>query len=59
MQLSSVIYFSESLLVLSFRPEAEKEAAEAVHLVLFPDSLKCSKDRRLRRCLRFDLPASF
>ena len=59
MQLPSVIYFSEFLLVLSFRPEAEKEAAEAAHLVLLPDSLEYSEDRRLRRHLRFDLPTSF
>ncbi|MFT7471122.1 MAG: hypothetical protein ACI8XU_001017 [Kiritimatiellia bacterium] len=58
MQLPSVIYFSEFLLVLSFRPEAEKGAARAVHLVLWPDSLKRSEHRRLRRYLRFDLPAS-
>ena len=54
MQLPSLIYFSEFLLVLSFRPEVE-----AVHLVLLPDSLEYSEDRRLRRHLRFDLPASF
>ena len=54
MQLPSLIYFSEFLLVLSFRPEVE-----AVHLVLLPDSLDYSEDRRLRRHLRFDLPASF
>ena len=53
-------YFSEFLLVLSFRPETEKEAAKVVHLVLWPDSLERSEseDRRLRRYLRFDLPAS-
>ena len=59
MQLPSVTYFSEFLLVLSFRPEAEKEAAEAAHLVLLPDSPKYIEDRRLRRYLRFNLPASF
>ena len=59
MQLPRVIYFSEFLLVLSFRPEAKRSAASAVHLVLWPDSLACSEDRRLRRYLRFDLPASF
>ena len=58
MQLPSVIYFSEFLLVLSFRPEAEKEAAEAAHLVLLPDSLEYIEDRRLGRYLRFDLPDS-
>lgn len=58
MQLPSVIYFSEFLLVLSFRPEAEKRAARVVHLVLWPDSLARSEDRRLRRYLRFDLPTS-
>ena len=56
MQLPSVIYFSEFLLMLSFRPEAEKGAARVVHLVLWPDSLERSGDRRLRRYLRFDLP---
>ena len=59
MQLPSVIYLSEFQLVLSFRPEAEKEAAEAAHLVLLPDSPKYIEDRRLRRYLRFNLPASF
>ena len=58
MQLPSVTYFSEFLLVLSFRPETEKEAAKVVHLVLWPDSLERSEDRRLRRYLRFDLPDS-
>ena len=56
MQLPSVIYFSEFLLMLSFRPEAEKGAARVVHLVLWPDSLERSGDRCLRRYLRFDLP---
>ena len=56
MQLPSVIYFSEFLLMLSFRPEAEKGAARVVHLVLWPDSLERSGDRRLRCYLRFDLP---
>jgi len=59
MQLPSLIYFSEFLLVLSFRSEATKEAAEAFHLVSMPDSLECNEDRRLRRYLRFDLPACF
>ena len=45
--------------MLSFRPEAEKEAAEAAHLVLLPDSPKYIEDKRLRRYLRFNLPASF
>jgi hypothetical protein len=58
MQLPSVIYFSEFLLVLSFRPEARKGSARAIHLVLWPDSLARSEDRRLRRYLRFDLPSS-
>ena len=57
MQLPSVIYFSEFLLVLSFNPEAEKGGARALHLVLWPDSLTRSEDRRLRRYLRFDLPS--
>ena len=57
MQLPSVIYFSEFLLVLSFDPEAEKGGARAIHLVLWPDSLARSEDRRLRRYLRFDLPS--
>ena len=51
-----MIYFSEFLLVLIFRPEAEKGAARVVHLVLWPDSLERIEDRRLRRYLRFDLP---
>tara|TARA_B110000881_G_C18339610_1_gene395831 strand:+ start:79 stop:522 length:444 start_codon:yes stop_codon:yes gene_type:complete len=54
-QLSRVIYFSEFLLVLIFRPEAEKGTARVVHLVLWPDSLERIEDRRLRRYLRFDL----
>lgn len=58
MQLPSVIYFSEFLLVLSFRPEAENGSAGAIRLVLWPDSLARSEDRRLRRYLRFDLPSS-
>ena len=58
MQLPSVIYFSEFLLVLSFRPEAEEGSAGAIHLVLWPDSLVRSEARRLRRYLRFDLPSS-
>jgi hypothetical protein len=58
MQLPSVVYFSEFLLVLNFRPEAEKGSARAIHLVLWPDSLARSEDRRLRRYLRFDLPTS-
>jgi hypothetical protein len=57
MQLPGVIYFSEFLLVLSFRPEAEKGAAKAIHLVLWPDSLARRENRRLRRYLRFDLPS--
>lgn len=57
MQLPSVIYFSEFLLVLNFRPEAEKGAAKAIHLVLWPDSLVRRENRRLRRYLRFDLPS--
>jgi len=52
-----VIYFSEFLLVLNFRPEAEKGAAKAIHLVLWPDSLARRENRRLRRYLRFDLPS--
>ena len=40
-------YFSEFLLVLSFRPETEKEAAKVVHLVLWPDSLERIEDRPL------------
>ncbi len=51
-----MIYFSEFLLVLIFRPEAEKGTARVVHLVLWPDSLERIEDRRLRRYLRFDLP---
>ena len=58
MQLPSVIYFSEFMLVLSFRPEAEEGSARAIHLVLWPDSLARREDRRLRRYLRFDLPSS-
>lgn len=58
MQLPSVIYCSEFLLVLNFRPEAEKGLASAIRLVLWPDSLARSEDRRLRRYLRFDLPSS-
>ena len=58
MQLPSVIYFSEFLLVLCFRPEARKDSARAIHLVLWPDSLRRSEQRRLRRYLRFDLPGS-
>ncbi|PCI76024.1 MAG: hypothetical protein COB20_11550 [SAR86 cluster bacterium] len=58
MQLPSVIYFSEFLLVLSFRPEAENDLARVIHLVLWPDSLARIEDRRLRRYLRFDLPSS-
>ena len=57
MQLPSVLYFSEFLLVLNFRPEAEKGAAKAIHLVLWPDSLVRRENRRLRRYLRFDLPS--
>jgi hypothetical protein len=57
MQLPGVIYFSEFLLVLNFRPEAEKGAAKAIHLVLWPDSLARRENRRLRRYLRFDLPS--
>ena len=56
MHLPSLIYFSEFLLVLSFRLEAEKGTAGAFHLVLWPDSLERSGDRRLRHYLRFDLP---
>tara|TARA_B110000858_G_C17803303_1_gene476437 strand:+ start:3752 stop:4213 length:462 start_codon:yes stop_codon:yes gene_type:complete len=58
MQLPSVIYFSEFLLVLSFRPEAEQGSTRVVHLPLWPDSLSRSEDRRLRRYLRFDLATS-
>jgi len=58
MHLPSVTYFSEFLLVLSFRSEAERGAVKVVHLVLWPDSLERSEDRRLRRYLRFDLPSS-
>tara|TARA_B110000444_G_scaffold254534_1_gene287233 strand:+ start:638 stop:1006 length:369 start_codon:yes stop_codon:yes gene_type:complete len=58
MQLPSVIYLSEFLMVLSFRPEAEMGSAQAVYLVLWPDSLRRSEDRRLRRYLRFDLPTN-
>lgn len=58
MQLPSTVYFSEFLLVLSFRPEVEKGSTGAVHLVLWPDSLECREDKRLRRYLCFDLPTS-
>ena len=58
MQLPSVIYFGEFLLVLCFRPEVERGSARAIHLVLWPDSLGRSEQRRLRRYLRFDLPGS-
>lgn len=58
MQLPSVIYSSEFLLVLRFRPEVEKSSPPAVYLVLWPDSLTDGEDRRLRRYLRFDLPVS-
>lgn len=56
MQLPSVIYLSEFLLVLRFRPEVEKGSSPAIYLVLWPDSLTDAEDRRLRRYLRFDLP---
>ena len=46
-QLSRVFYFSEFLLVLIFRPEAEKGAARVVYLVLWPDSLERIEDRSL------------
>ena len=55
-QLFRLIYFSEFLLVLIFRPEAEKGTARVVYLVLWPDSLERIVNRRLRRCLRFGLP---
>ena len=60
MQLPDVVYFSEFLLVLSFRPETEAGTGKAdmIHLVLWPDSLSRSEDRRLRRYLRFDLATS-
>lgn len=59
MQLPRVIYLSEFLMVLSFRPEAEKDLARAMHLVLWPDSLVGKEERRLRRYLRFDLPEAW
>ena len=54
-----MIYFSRVSTGAKFSPEAEKEAAEAAHPVLLPDSPKYIEDRRLRRYLRFNLPASF
>jgi len=57
MQLPVVIYFSEFLLVLKLRPEFGNGASSAVHLAVWPDSLKSSENRRLRRYLRFELPA--
>lgn len=58
MKLPRVVYLSEFLLVLSFRPEAEQDSSTAMHLVLWPDSLVPREERRLRRYLRFDLPDS-
>lgn len=49
-------YLSEFLLVLSFRA-AGSETKQSLALVLWPDSLQSSDDRRLRRYLRFDLRA--
>jgi len=48
-------YFSELLLVLSFRSAATVSAGAQLPLVLWPDSLSRRDDRRLRRYLRFDL----
>jgi hypothetical protein len=53
--LPNVVYMSEFLLVLRFRPETEKPWRRLRHLVLWPDSLISAEGRRLRRFLRFDL----
>jgi Membrane-bound toxin component of toxin-antitoxin system len=58
----TVSYFSEFLLVLRF-PQAvavqgEVAAVESIDLVVWPDSLSGVAQKRLRRYLRFDLPAS-
>ena len=57
-QLPRVVYCSEFLLVLSFRPEPGGGAVGALRIALWPDSLARSENRRLRRYLRFDLPAN-
>lgn len=56
LELPSVSYFSEFLLVLCFRLESEKGGGAIVRLLLWPDSLARHEERRLRRYLRFDLP---
>ena len=53
--LPNVLYISEFLLVLRFRPEMNKPRCRPRYLVLWPDSLISAESRRLRRFLRFDL----
>ena len=53
--LPNVVYMSEFLLVLRFRPEMKKPRCRLRYLVLWPDSLVSAESRRLRRFLRFDL----
>jgi hypothetical protein len=57
--LPTLVYFSEFLVVLCFRPQAgaaSLQRSRASHLVLWPDSLRRCDDRRLRRYLRFEQP---
>ena len=53
--LPNVVYMSELLLVLRFRPEMEKPQCRPRYLVLWPDSLVSAEGMRLRRFLAFDL----
>lgn len=59
-------YVSEFLLVLTFKREGAaahnrtrkgRKSAGSIKLVLWPDSLSRSDNRRIRRYLRFDCPA--
>lgn len=58
LHLPRVIYLSEHLMVLSFLPESGEGPGRDIRLALWPDSLAAVEARRLRRYLRFDLPAN-
>lgn len=62
--LPCIRYFSEFLIVLSFKPRLAPVASgmtwlwqeKSINVVIWPDSLSRADDRRLRRYLRFDCP---
>lgn len=55
-ELPVVKYLSEFLIVLRLLPV--NGGGEFIDLVLWPDSVRRSEERRLRRYLRFELPGS-